>query len=71
MEEDFVDGLPETPLRMAIYREGFLFDLLDETGWAAEYYAEPVPDLISHHLVCRPTDVAHPPRPERRRQPQR
>lgn len=65
LEEDFVDAVPENPLQMASYREGHLFDILDETGWAAEYYREPL-EVIQYHLVCRPTDDPHPPRPERR-----
>jgi SAM-dependent methyltransferase len=65
MEEDFAEGTPEKPLWMAIYREGFLFDMLDATGWAVEYYAEPRGQLIQHQLLCRPTNDPSPPRPPR------
>ncbi len=63
MEDPYSEGDPDKPLWMSIYQEAFLFDLLDETGWVCEHYAEPVGQMIQHQMLCRPTDDPNPPRP--------
>ncbi|GJM37599.1 MAG: hypothetical protein DHS20C19_09660 [Acidimicrobiales bacterium] len=63
LEVPFQDQNPDEPLRFAVYAEQTLFDLLAETGWAAERYEAPVEQLIKYRFLCRPSDDPNPPRP--------
>ena len=50
---DFVDMLPEQPLKVAMYSREQALKLLENTGWELESLNDPVEE-IQHHMVCTP-----------------
>ncbi len=52
---DFVDRVPDQPLLEAVYSERYARELLAGTGWEPVELRQPVPGVIQHHFVCRPT----------------
>ena len=50
---DFVDAIPDEPLKVALYNRGYAHALVEGTGWEIVEEHPPEP-YIQHHLVCRP-----------------
>jgi len=52
-QPDFVDMIPEQPLKVAMYSRENAQKLIEGTGWDIESLNDPVKE-IQHYMVCKP-----------------
>ncbi|MCB1688471.1 MAG: class I SAM-dependent methyltransferase [Halioglobus sp.] len=50
---DFVDAIPEQPLRAAIYSRKHALELMEDTGWHIDSLNDPLMH-IQHYMICSP-----------------
>ena len=53
MEPDFFDSVPDKPLLRAYYKENFIREMLDKSGWKP-LSLNPPSFRMQHHFVCEP-----------------
>jgi SAM-dependent methyltransferase len=50
---DFLDFIPEKPLKVAMYSRKHALELIENTGWEVESLNDPG-ELIQHSMICKP-----------------
>jgi hypothetical protein len=53
MENDFLDSVPNFPLLKAYYKERYIREMLEDTGWKP-LLLNPPGSAMQHHFVCKP-----------------
>ncbi len=50
---DFLDAIPEQPLRVAMYSREYALKLVEGTGWRIDSVNDPL-EHIQHYMICSP-----------------
>lgn len=50
---DFIDAIPEHPLRVAMYSREYALRLVEDTGWRIDSLNDPL-EHVQHYMICSP-----------------